>query len=98
MVCLIYFENLLYNIFSQSYNYEFEETIQIQHLEFDKILTQNSIHTVLFESYENGKAYVHTPDFLEICVESNCHLHSQVLPVKLLSHNGETFFAQIVDK
>ena len=71
---------------------------EIRANEFNKILSQNGIHTVLFESYENGKAYGHTPDFLEICVESNCHLHSQVLPVKLLSHNGETFFAQIVDK
>ena len=73
-----------------------EKDIRAQ--EFDRILAENGTHMVLFESYENGKAYGHTPDFLEVCVESECHLHSQVLSVKLLSHNGETFFAEIVDK
>ena len=66
--------------------------------EFDRILAQNSTHTVLFESYEKGFAYGHTPDFLEICVKSDKPLHSEVLEVKLINHNGETFFAEIVDK
>ena len=70
---------------------------EIRKNEFDRILSENATHTVLFESYENGKAYGHTPDFLEVCVDSECHLHSKVLPVKMISHNGETFFAQIVD-
>lgn len=65
--------------------------------ELDRILAENGTHTVLFESFENGKAYGHTPDFLEVCVKSDASLHSQVLPVKLVSHNGETFFAEIVD-
>ena len=65
--------------------------------EFNRILAQNDTHKVLFESYENGKAYGHTPDFLEVCVESKHPLHSQVLEVKMISHNGETFFAEIVD-
>ena len=69
----------------------------IRHAEFDRILAKNDIHTVLFESFEGGKAYGHTPDFLEICVESQRSLHSQVLNVRLISHNGETFFAEIVD-
>ncbi len=66
--------------------------------EFDRILTENATHTVLFESYEKGLAYGHTPDFLGVCVKSDTQLHSFVLNVKLLSHNGETFFAEIVDK
>ena len=65
--------------------------------EFDRILEQNSTHTVLFESYEKGLAYGHTPDFLEICVKSDVALHSELKKVKLINHNGETFFAQIVD-
>ena len=65
--------------------------------EFDRILEQNSTHTVLFESYENGLACGHTPDFLEICVKSDVALHSELKKVKLINHNGETFFAQIVD-
>jgi threonylcarbamoyladenosine tRNA methylthiotransferase MtaB len=66
--------------------------------EFNRILAQNDVHTVLFESYENGFAYGHTPDFLEVSVKSDKPLHSCVLNVKLISHNGETFFAEIVDK
>ena len=66
--------------------------------EFDRILVQNGTHTVLFESFENGFAYGHTPNFLEIKVKSERPLHSEVLNVRLVSHNGETFFAEIVDK
>ena len=69
----------------------------IRNAEFDRILEQGEHHTVLFESFENGKAYGHTPDFFEVCVESKHPLHSQVLKVKMISHNGETFFAEIVD-
>ena len=69
----------------------------IRAAEFDRILTQNGTHTVLFESFENGFAYGHTPDFLEVKVESARPIHSEVLKVKLVSHNGETFFAEIVD-
>ena len=70
----------------------------IREAEFDRILERNSTHTVLFESYENGFAYGHTPDFLEVCVKSEHPLHSEVLKVQFTSHNGETFFAEIVDK
>ncbi len=69
----------------------------IRNAEFERILAENGTHTVLFESFEKGFAYGHTPDFLEVCVKSDASLHSRVLPVKLLSHNGETFFAEIVD-
>ena len=65
--------------------------------EFDRILAQGGAHRVLFESFENGKAYGHTPDFLEVCVKSEKPLHSEVAFVRLISHNGETFFAEIVD-
>ena len=69
----------------------------IRAAEFDRILSEGGTHTVLFESYEKGLAYGHTPDFLEICVKSDKPLHSKVLDVVLTSHNGETFFAEIVD-
>ena len=69
----------------------------IRNAEFDRILAENDVHTVLFESFENGFAYGHTPDFLEIKVASESLLHPEVLKVRLLSHNGETFFAEIVD-
>ena len=70
----------------------------IRNDEFDRILAQNGTHKVLFESYEKGFAYGHTHDFLEVCVKSDVPLHSEVLYVKFINHNGETFFAEIVDK
>ena len=66
--------------------------------EFDRILAEKSRRVVLFESYESGFAYGHTPDFLEVKVQSERPLHSKVLEVELISHDGETFFAQIIDK
>lgn len=69
----------------------------IREAEFDRLLAQGGAHRVLFESFENGKAYGHTPDFLEVCVKSEKPLHSEVASVRLISHNGETFFAEIVD-
>ena len=69
----------------------------IRAAEFDRILAQSGTHSVLFESFENGFAYGHTPDFLEIKVKSERPLHSEVLEVRLISHNGETFFAEIID-
>ena len=70
----------------------------IRQAEFDRILKEEKTHSVLFESFENGLAYGHTKDFLEVCVKSDKPLHSEILTVKLKSHNGETFFANILDK
>lgn len=66
--------------------------------EFDRILSAGGSHKVLFESYEGGYAYGHTPDFLEVAMKTPVPLHSQVIEVEMISHNGETFFAQRVDK
>lgn len=70
---------------------------QIRAEELDRTLAAGGTHSVLFESYENGLAYGHTPDFLEVCVRSDAPLHSRVENVRLISHNGETFFAERVD-
>ena len=70
----------------------------IRNTEFDNILAKGGTHKVLFESFEKGFAYGHTPDFLEVAVKTDMPMHSEVLNVKLISHNGETFFGEIVDK
>lgn len=70
----------------------------IREAEFDKILKEKRIHTVLFESYEQGYACGHTRDFLEVRVRSDTPLHSEILSVELTGHDGETFFGNIVDK
>lgn len=66
--------------------------------ELDRVVSAGGSHKVLFESYEGGYAYGHTPDFLEVAMKSSVPLHSQVIEVEMISHNGETFFAQRVDK
>lgn len=71
---------------------------EIRREELDCIIAVGGTHRVLFESYENGLAYGHTPDFLEVAMESDTPLHSETVDVELLSHNGETFFAKRVDK
>ena len=70
---------------------------EIRSAELDRIISQGGTHKVLFESFEHGMCYGHTPDFLEVSVKSEKPLHSEVLNVKLISHNGETFFAEIID-
>ena len=70
----------------------------IRQAEFDRILKEEKAHSVLFESFENGFAYGHTKDFLEVCVKSDKPLHSEIFTVELKSHNGETFFGNILDK
>lgn len=71
---------------------------EIRREELDRTLAEGGTHRVLFESYENGLAYGHTPDFLEVAMESNTPLHSEIIEVEFTSHNGETFFAKRVDK
>lgn len=71
---------------------------EIRREELDRTLAEGGTHRVLFESCEGGFAYGHTPDFLEVALKSDTPLHSQVLEVELVEHNGETFFAKRVDK
>ncbi len=66
--------------------------------ELDRVLAEGGTHRVLFESFEGGYAYGHTPDFLEVALKCDAPLHSQILEVEFTSHNGETFFAKRVDK
>ncbi len=55
-------------------------------------------HSVLFETYEDGFAYGHTPDFLEISVKSDRPLHSEIHEVRISGYDDEIFFADIIDK
>ena len=43
---------------------------------------------VLFESWENGRAYGHTPQFIEVACPSPFPLHAQLLHVRILGNNG----------
>ncbi len=71
---------------------------ELRHAEFDKILSENAEHTVLFETCDGKYAHGHTRDFLEVSVKSPEPLHGEVRKVKLISHNGDCFLAEILDK
>lgn len=67
---------------------------QIRRNLLERIVEQNQTHTVLFETYANGFAYGHTPEFIEIAMESSCPLHAKTVKVKLLSTDGTRCFAE----
>ena len=71
---------------------------EIRSREFDRILAENKPRSVLFESFDNGVACGHTRDFLEVRVSSDTALNGEIFDVVLTSHNGETFFGNILDK
>jgi len=49
---------------------------------------------VLFETYENGVAYGHTADFLEVAVPSERPLHAELLAVCLKTTDGNLCFGE----
>ena len=51
--------------------------------------------TVLFETFQNGIACGHTPDFLEVACPAREDLHAQILPVRIGGHEGEVCFGTI---
>ncbi len=51
---------------------------------------------VLFETYEDGIAYGHTDDFLEVAVPSDRPLHGELRSVRLLRTDGELCFGETV--
>lgn len=64
------------------------DAAQARKIRLDAVI--NSTKDVLFESYSNGYAYGHTPEFIEVRVKSDCTLHAQTRTVKLTSHDGNT--------
>lgn len=53
-----------------------------------RMIEQGAEHSVLFESYENGYAYGHTPEFIEVAMESDRPLHAQTVAVRLYETDG----------
>ncbi len=63
----------------------------------DEVLAGENTVQVLFETFSNGKAYGHTDNFLEVCVESAADLHGQIHSVKLLTHKDGVCFGEFVE-
>ncbi len=58
---------------------------------------EGKLSRVLFEDYENGFAYGHTDNFMEVRVRSDRSLHSELHSVKFLSTDGEIIDAELAD-
>ncbi len=54
----------------------------------EEAITTSPVTEVLFETYENGTAYGHTADFLEVAVPSDRPLHGELGSVRLQSTDG----------
>ena len=61
----------------------------------EREVASSSVRTVLFETYENGHAYGHTDDFIEVCVRSATDLRSTLRKVSFESTDGKLIFAKL---
>lgn len=52
---------------------------------------------VLFETFENGCACGHTPEFLEVAVKTDASMHAVTRKVKLTHTDGNLCFGKLVD-
>ncbi len=59
-------------------------------------ISESPIKEVLFETYKNGIATGHTPDFLEVSVPSPRPLHAISATVKLLSYDGTVIWGELI--
>lgn len=59
-----------------------------------KIIEEDRPHTVLFETYDNGVAYGHTAEFIEVAMRSDCPLHARNVTVRLTETDGNHCFAE----
>ena len=60
-------------------------------------VTNTGSARVLFEVFENGYAYGHTDNFLEVRVKTDASLHSELRQVKFISADGEIIDAELAD-
>ncbi len=72
------------------------ETSKIKEGILQREIISRPLRSVLFETFENGFAYGHTDDFLEIAVPSAVSLRSQILDVRLHHTDGSKCFGELV--
>ena len=60
-------------------------------------LQKNKIRTVLFENFENGRAFGHTDDFLEVCVQTPVDLRSELIGVEFISTDKSIILGKIAN-
>ena len=55
---------------------------------------EHPLQTVLFETYENGRAIGHTDAFYTVSMESDTPLHGELLPVRLTKTENGVLYAE----
>ena len=63
----------------------------------EKEVAEHPEREVLFETFKNGRAYGHTASFIEVSVPSDVPLHSVTKKVRLLTHDNDICFGEIID-
>ena len=61
-----------------------------------RMVADGAERTVLFETYADGYAWGHTPDFIEVGVPSDHPLHAQIASVKLCQTDGSRCIATLI--
>ena len=74
-----------------------EHAASIRRNILQQIIADGHPHTVLFETFSDGYAYGHTPEFIEVAMPSPCPLHAKTLSVKLLETDGTHCLAEMID-
>ena len=59
-------------------------------------IRERPIRTVLFESFDDGRAVGHTDDFLEVSVPSEAPMHAEMRRVRLLSTDGRICLGELI--
>ena len=72
-----------------------EEACRIELLK--KEISERPVCDVLFETFSDGRAIGHTASFIEVSVPSNVPLHSVTKKVRLLTHDNNVCFGEIID-
>ena len=74
-----------------------EHAAHIRHQILQQMVERNLTHTVLFETYADGVAHGHTPEFIEVAMSSPCPLHAKTVEVRLLRTDGVQCIAEPVE-
>ncbi len=75
-----------------------EHSANIRREILQKIVDRREIHSVLFETYENGYAWGHTPEFIEVAMKTDRPLHAEMLSVKLCTVENDHCLAEPISR
>jgi threonylcarbamoyladenosine tRNA methylthiotransferase MtaB len=76
---------------------ELEEIVEGTRLSLlSDIIDSKAIKTVLFETYKDGIAYGHTPEFIEVAVNAPHALNGKNVQARLSSTDGSICYGEIV--